>query len=263
MPASTEAPDWPTVREEALGLVIAAAEQQLMLRLVGSVGIRLHAPHLEHLMERLRPAPKDLDFVCRKQDRSALRTLLEARGYENDRNMLVAMEGQRYLFIHRETGLKLDIFVDQLDFCHRIDLRGCLHRHPVTIPVEQLILHKLQIVELTEGDLIDLGIMLSSFAPGKEGDTGAYSLDRLLAPLAETWGFWRTATGNLDLVRDLAERGSYPVLDEDAQARIAARANALLEAAHAVPKRVPWKLRARLGERMQWWQDVDDREGTY
>jgi hypothetical protein len=242
LPASTEAPDWLTVREEALGLVIAAAEQQLMLRLVGSVGIRLHAPHLEHLMERLRPAPKDLDFVCRKQDRSALRTLLEARGYENDRNMLVAMEGQRYLFIHRETGLKLDIFVDQLDFCHRIDLRGCLHRHPVTIPVEQLILHKLQIVELTEGDLIDLGIMLSSFAPGKEGDTGAYSLD---------------------LVRDLAERGSYPVLDEHAQARIAARANALLEAAHAVPKRVPWKLRARLGERMQWWQDVDDREGTY
>tara|TARA_B100000614_G_scaffold233264_1_gene228424 strand:- start:249 stop:359 length:111 start_codon:yes stop_codon:yes gene_type:complete len=36
-----------------------------------------------------------------------------------------------------------------------------------------------------------------------------------------------------------------------------------MKAAETAPKSMSWKLRAKVGERMQWWQDVDDREGTY
>ncbi|MGH2944414.1 MAG: glycosyltransferase, partial [Solirubrobacteraceae bacterium] len=34
----------------------------------------------------------------------------------------------------------------------------------------------------------------------------------------------------------------------------------LLAAIEAAPKSVRWRARARVGERMQWWQDVDERE---
>jgi hypothetical protein len=41
------------------------------------------------------------------------------------------------------------------------------------------------------------------------------------------------------------------------------RVDALLAAIEAVPKSVRWRARARVGERLQWWQDVDEREAVY
>lgn len=258
--------DWSVVREEARELVIAAANSGLVLRLVGSGGIRCYLPEMARLMDDLRPTPKDLDFVCRKQDRNALKEIFEARGYENDRNMMVAMEGLRYLFTHVQSGLKVDVFVDRLDFCHRIELAGVLERHPMSIPIEPLLLHKLQIVELTEGDLLDIGIMLATVGPGDgtTGDDHAFSMQELLAPLTADWGFWRTVTGNLERVQARAEGGGYSMIKQaDAGTLIARRAAAVRAAAMDVPKTIRWKVRARVGERLQWWQDVDEREGTY
>jgi hypothetical protein len=264
MSNSSDTGNWPEVRQEALDLVEAATARGLVLRLVGSVGIRLHHPAMERLMDVLRPVPKDLDFVCRKQDRTALKGMLEERGYDNDRNMMVAMEGLRYLFSHPETGLKIDIFVDRLDFCHRVEFSDDLETHPVSIPMEQLLLHKLQIVDLTEGDLLDIGIMLATVPSDEEGGDYTYSTGKLMRPLAEDWGFWRTVVGNLERVRERAASGGYRMIgDEAAQARIADRASALMDAAHDVSKTLKWKMRSKVGERMQWWQEVDDREGTY
>ena len=263
MASDADSLDWPALREEAISLIRAAEEGDVLLRLVGSVGIRLHLPAIEEMLDGLRPPPKDLDFVCRRADRSALRTLLQEHGYENDRNMMVAMEGRRYLFSHGETGLKLDIFVDRLDFCHRIELSGRLGVHPLTIPSEELLLHKLQIVDLTAGDYIDLGVLLANLVPDGKAAESSFSTARLLAPLANDWGFWRTVTGNLDSVRKHAEAGGYAMLGAEAACLVAGRAAGLRDAAEILTKGLRWRVRAKLGERMPWWQDVDDREGTY
>jgi hypothetical protein len=75
--------------------------------------------------------------------------------------------------------------------------------------------------------------------------------------LARDWGFHRTATANLQALRSSAEAGN-------GGGRLAGdRAGALLAAIDAAPKSVRWRARARLGERLQWWQDVDDREAVY
>tara|TARA_B100000614_G_scaffold233264_1_gene228425 strand:- start:359 stop:1039 length:681 start_codon:yes stop_codon:yes gene_type:complete len=186
MPDGGTIGDWQGARDEALALVAAATERGLLLRLVGSAGIRLHLPEMERLMDGVRPPPKDLDFVCRKQDRNALRAMFEERGYENDRDMMVAMEGHRYLFAHGGTGMKIDVFVGRLDFCHRIELGERLARHPVSIPIEELVLHKLQIVRLTDNDCLDLGVMLATMAPTEEGGPHILSTQELLAPARPT-----------------------------------------------------------------------------
>ncbi|MDF2739594.1 MAG: hypothetical protein K0S88_961, partial [Actinomycetia bacterium] len=65
-----------------------------------------------------------------------------------------------------------------------------------------------------------------------------------------------SATANLAGLRDgPATNGTAAI--------VAARIDALLAAIRDAPKSVRWRARARVGERMQWWQDVDDREAVY
>ena len=45
--------------------------------------------------------------------------------------------------------------------------------------------------------------------------------------------------------------------------RVQERAALLLDAIAASRKTLGWRMRARVGERMQWWEDVSEREDTY
>jgi hypothetical protein len=44
---------------------------------------------------------------------------------------------------------------------------------------------------------------------------------------------------------------------------IRGRVDLLLHVIENRPKTMAWRMRAKVGERMQWWEDVDDREATY
>lgn len=252
---------WAALRAEATALAEAAAARNLVLKLAGSAGVRLSSAEAERLLGRLRPPPKDLDYVCRARDRNGLQALFVERGYAVDRDMLVAMEGLRYAFRHGGTGLKIDLFVDRLEFCHTVEPGRRLEQPGIALGREDLLLHKLQIQKPTPGDLADLGVMLylHDLAPAPDGFDRAL----LLEPLQADWGFCHTVERNLADVAAHAETGGYAALAADAGARIAAHARALAAALAAAPKSMRWKLRAKIGERMQWWQDVDDREGTY
>jgi hypothetical protein len=250
-------PGWAAVHDEAVALVAEAAARGQVLRLVGSTGIRLHCPPAAAALDRLGRPAKDIDLVCRHEDRKGLRRLLQDRGWRVDRDLLVAMEGRRYAFSHPERGLELDVFVDRMEFCHTIELRDRLAARELTVPVEDLLLQKLQIVRQTVTDRMDASALLATHPVGAadqpgEGIDPAY----VAGLLARDWGFHHTATANLAALRDdPAGNGTA--------ATVRGRAEALLGAIEAAPKSVRWRARARVGERMQWWQDVDEREAVY
>jgi hypothetical protein len=200
---------------------------------------------------------KDIDLVCRHEDRRRLRRLLEERGWQVDRDLLVAMEGQRYAFTHPRDGLELDVFVDKLEFCHTIQLRDRLGRRDVTVPVEDLLLQKLQIVKPTVTDRMDSRALLATHRVGAgERDGEAIDAGYLAGLLARDWGFHHTATANLAALRAAPPgNGSGRLVGE--------RVDTLLARIEAAPKSVRWRARARVGERLQWWQDVDEREAVY
>jgi hypothetical protein len=56
-----------------------------------------------------------------------------------------------------------------------------------------------------------------------------------------------------------------PLIDvgEEGIARVKRGTGRLLDAIAAEPKSLAWRMRDKIGERKQWWQDVDDREATY
>jgi hypothetical protein len=250
-------PAWAAVQQAAADLVAEAGAQGMVLRLVGSTGIRLHCPPAAAALDRLRRPAKDIDLVCRHEDRARLRRLLEERGWRVDRDLLVAMEGRRYAFTHPASGLELDVFVDKLEFCHTIELRDRLARRQLTVPIEDLLLQKLQIIRPTVTDRMDSQALLATHPVGAAAEPGeAIDAGYVAGLLARDWGFHHTATANLAALRaEPPGNGTGQLVGE--------RVDALLAAIDAAPKSVRWRARARVGERLQWWQDVDEREAVY
>jgi hypothetical protein len=237
--------------DEALRLISGAEATGLVLRALGSVGVRLHCHSAMEDMQLRDRLPKDIDLVTRKSDRRRLREFFEREGYATDRDMLVAMEGTRYLFRDETRGIDVDVWVDVLDLCHRLDVSARLGSGP-TLSIEDLLLSKLQIVDLTPNDILDLGTMLSTHDLGRSAvDPEVIDIDYVCSILGDDWGFWKTATVNLAAVTDdLPPRGKDNAVE-------------LMRHLDECPKSMRWRVRARVGERMQWWQEVDIPRDTY
>jgi hypothetical protein len=275
---------WQQLAAEAADLVAGAAGVGVTLRVVGSAGIRLHCAGPGPLMDAIGRPAKDIDFIVPQQHRKGMRRFLESRGYVIDRDLLIAMEGRRYTFSHPGHGTDVDVFVERLEFCHTIEVAGRLGAHPVTIGLDELLLQKVQIIEPTTTDVIDTGVLLATHTvAGGSGGAGSgdgggsagggaagipavcpVAIDgpRIAQLLSRDWGFHHTATRNLARARD---RASQPGTDLGPAARplVQARAGQLLALIEAEPKTRTWRMRDRIGERKQWWQDVDDKEATY
>ena len=236
---------------EAIRLISDAEREGIVLRALGSVGVRLHCPPVLEDMDQRARWPKDIDLVTRKRDRRILREFFEREGYAADRDMLVAMEGTRYLFRNQNRNIDIDVWVDVLDLCHRLDVTERMGTGP-SLLIEDLVLSKLQIVALTTNDVQDLASMLSTHDVG-EGTEDPEVIDTayLSRILGDDWGFWKTATENLRMVAE-----HLPPLGRE-------NVTGLIQVLETAPKTLRWKLRARVGERMQWWQEVDIPRDTY
>ena len=256
------APAWDQLQGEAIEIVTGAGLAGVTLRVVGSGGIRLHCAGPGEAMDRLGRPAKDIDFIVPKEDRKGMRRYLESRGYIVDRDLLVAMEGMRYSFAHPENKIEIDVFVERLEFNHTIEVRDRLDKHRLTIPLEELLLQKLQIVSLSVTDILDLGVLLGTHPVVPEAG-GAEEIDgrHIATLLAKDWGFHHTSVRNLQRVREAA--GQACDLGEEVNVSIVDRVDLLLGVIDGQSKSRAWRLRAKVGERMQWWEDVDEREATY
>ena len=99
----------------------------------------------------------------------------------------------------------VDVVMDRLNMCHVLDFHDRIDRLPDTLDVADLLLTKLQVVELNRKDVHDILHLFSAF-PVTEGDEpGTIGTDRVGALVGEDWGWWRTATMNLEKVILYAE----------------------------------------------------------
>jgi hypothetical protein len=239
---------------EARRLITAAAEQGLLLRVLGGVAVYLLAPDGK---PRLPRRVKDIDVaVPRGRGRPAAR-LLEQAGYVGDQ-MFNALHGsRRLLFIDPAHERHLDVFVGEFSMCHEIPLTARLDRAPLTVPPEELLLSKLQIVEATANDQSDLYSLLVQY----DVFAGSGSLDgSFVAGLcAKDWGLWRTCVGSID--RLLANLESSP-LDPGEASRVQARLEALRGYLEAAPKTMKWRLRSQVGDKVRWYQQPEEEQGV-
>src|SRR6476661_1687765 len=112
--------------DEALNLVRDAEAKGIRLRILGSIAYRLQCPNNLHLFQDTKRVLTDVDFGAEKKQNRAIREFLTARGYVPDDGIYMASEGARHAYLHRQTGLNVDVFADELYFCHRIPFKDRL-----------------------------------------------------------------------------------------------------------------------------------------
>jgi hypothetical protein len=266
--ASTHPPPsstWSALTRTARDLVAAAEGVDVVVRVVGSTAIHLHCEAAAQAHERVQRRGKDIDLVVRSRDRKRLRALLERDGYVVDQDLLVAMEGMRFCFTHPTTGIELDVFVDRMEFSHTLDLSRRLELDACAVPLEDLLLQKLQVHDLTRNDLLDAVVLLGTHPVASESDDRELiDAGYVAGLLAHDWGLHHTAVANLErIVRALHGAEGDALGGPQLVAPALTGAELLRAAIDGAAKSRGWRLRARIGERMQWWEDVDEREGAY
>jgi len=243
------------VVEEGRRLITLAEEENLPLRLLGGVAVRLRGPGAGHVAFERSYA--DLDFAAGKGSSRGTASFLEAAGYVAHVAFNALQGSERLLFFDDANGRKVDVFVGAFAMSHRIPLAERLELEPISVPLAELLLTKLQIAELNEKDVGDALALLHEHPVGeKDGDT--VNAGRIAVLCAADWGLWRTITGNLEAT--LARLDAYALSPEE-KSTVAQRARALLERMEAEPKSRTWRLRARIGERKRWYELPEEVAG--
>ncbi len=240
---------------EALRLVNAAAEKGLTLRLLGSLAFQFHCQKYGYLQKQLGRAYTDIDYAGYTDQSSQMAPFLIPLGYQEDPEINVLFAGQRMIFNNKSLGIHIDIFFDKLNFCHEISWDGRLNSDSPTIPLAEMLLEKMQIVKINEKDIIDT-IMLLLEHPLGEQDRETINIARISSLCSQEWGLWRTITMNLGKVSQMGQ--GYPELSPADKSRLAAQVDLALQRIDQEPKNLSWKLRSKVGDRVKWYQEVDD-----
>jgi hypothetical protein len=254
--------------DEALRMVEVADARGLTLRLMGGMAIRAHAPRWP---ARTRRTEVDLDFATTSRDRAAVYKLLEQEGYTPDKQQNALFGQKQAYFVDVPRKRPVDVLVDTLEMCHRIDFGSRLAKSRPTLPLAELLLSKLQVVKINRKDVLDALILLAEHPLAQDDGVdalhgpGSINVPRIVDVTSNDWGWWRTVTGNLekleqflatDLKPDDLDLGTGEPIKFDPGAQVAA----LRAAIESAPKSTRWKLRARVGERVAWYAEPEEME---
>jgi hypothetical protein len=164
-----------------------------------------------------------------------------------------SLNGHQQMYFNAPSGRPIDVMVDKLSMCHTLDLRPSFDSPSPTLDPADLLLTKLQIIELNAKDAHDIIHLLSGVRVGRDATRPSIDPDRFGSVVAGDWGWWRTVTGSLNKLPGLLSEQPglappYPKFDPLTQAK------QLLEIAETVPKGLKWKTRAKMGDRVRWYE---------
>jgi len=242
--------------ENELKRIIAASDEAgILLRVIGSLAFQMHCPQFGYLQAAMGRAYTDIDFGAYSKQVKQIQAMMAGLGYVENREVFISSEGERAIYDKPDTGLHVDIFYEKLDFCHAIYWAGRLEVDSPTIPLAELLLEKMQIVQINEKDVIDTIMLLLEHPLGNE-DKETINIKLAAALCASDWGLWRTTTMNLGKVKQLAQ--GYSQLTLEQKSNVVSQADKALARLNNEPKSLAWRMRDRVGDRVKWYKDVDE-----
>jgi len=240
---------------ELKAILKTSSDSGILMRVIGSLAFQMHCPKFGYLQQAMGRAYTDIDFAAYNTQAKQIQGLLTSMGYVENREVYIMSEGERAIYDKPGTGLHIDIFYEKLDFCHTIYWKDRLEVDSPTIPLAELLLEKMQIVQINEKDVIDT-IMLLLEHPLGDVDDETINIQRTAMLCANDWGLWRTTTMNLDKVQKLTQ--GYEQLNAEQKTKVTSQVVDILARLENEPKPLAWRIRDRVGDRVKWYKDVDE-----
>ncbi|MBU6996336.1 MAG: hypothetical protein HXS41_07050 [Theionarchaea archaeon] len=239
-----------------------ADKRHIPLRIIGAIAIRTHCPTFKYLEYDLGRMLTDIDFVGYDKDIKAIRQLFLDLDYREDPAIRAMMSGmgmgkmsKRLIFYEDTLGIHSDVFLDELKFCHVVNFRNRLEIDHPTVTLTDMFLSKLQIVRINEKDIIDSIVLLREHDVGPS-DKESVNEDYIARLFAEDWGFWRTATENLGKIKTFAQ--NYEKLAQEDKKNVVKKIEQLQKRIEDEPKSFKWKMRDKVGDKKQWYEEVEE-----
>jgi hypothetical protein len=234
----------PILEGHRLAEAVVAAE--LNLRLVGGIGIAIRCPSAGN--PPLKRPYGDIDLAGLSKERPLIERLLVEGGYHPDQQFNAVHGARRLLFWDQDNGRQVDVFLDRVDMCHSIQLHDRVRLAGPTLPLADLLLLKLQIIEANAKDFSDT-VALVADHPLSDDDEGINI--RYLSDLAaRDWGLWRTTT----MVAERAAAYARGLQGFAQASQVTTRLGEYVDALERTPKTRSWRLRARVGDRKRWYE---------
>lgn len=232
----------------AMEVISKANEKGIILRLIGGAAIAYLAPNGSKLFPRNY---KDADYFGLSSQRKEIISLLESLGMEANKRFNALHGASRLMFYDPVLDSTIDVFLDEFRMCHKLILKDRLKIYSPTIPPSDLFLTKMQIINLTENDKKDIAALLYDFEVGDKDEGKTLDANYIATILSEDWGFYKTYTINHDRVVEYLKNNPY-------SSQILPKLNKIRERVEVHPKSLKWKMRAKIGERVKWYEEPED-----
>jgi hypothetical protein len=225
-------------------------ERDVIALPLGGVAIHMRCPSARQ--PTLRREYKDIDLVTARSETQTLTTLLQDLGHAPDKRFNALQGRQRLFFWDEQNERQLDVFVDEFEMCHKFDLRKRLtaDRSSGTLPLADLLLTKMQVVELNQKDMQDMAALLQDhpFTDGEEGINITY----ITKLTGADWGLQHTMEKTIARLQEADQKDELRA--SDPKLALSDQLTTLARSLEEAQKSTGWKLRARVGERKRWYE---------
>lgn len=242
---------------EGMRLVEEAKKRKIHLRLLGAIAFQFHCPKFSYLSAKLERVLTDIDFAGYSKEKEEATKMMKEFGYEDDPTVTALFGHKRLIWDNKSNGVHIDIFMDKLEMNHDIPFKDRLDLDPLTISLADMLLEKMQIVQVNEKDYIDTMMLIREHAIGENGNAPeTIDAGYIAKLLSSDWGFYYTVTTNLGKVQN--RLAQYNELTDEDRNQITMKIGTLLKLIEGQPKSFSWKMRAKVGSKSQWYRDVEE-----
>lgn len=238
------------LREERIVLLHAIADactsEKVPVKALGGVAVMLRAPHAPVAVRRI---PGDLDVAVPQGAHRALERALGAAGMQPQRDFNLQRGTRRQIWWAEDAKGHVDVFLGRFDMCHALDLEPNFASDHPAISATDLLLTKLQVVQMSDKDVRDIVALLATHEIGGTA-VGDHIDDRRVADiLGDDWGYYTTVSDNLVRLPEAAGR-----FGDELREVASTQGERLLGVLKGATKTRRFRARARIGRRKRWYR---------
>lgn len=235
--------------EKALRIIKEGDKRGATIRLIGGLAIYYHSPTARN--EYFFRTYGDIDFVGLSSQTKIIKAVMDELGYKPHERFNALHGERRLLYFDESNGSRIDFLLDYFEMCHKIDLRNRIGMDNVTIPLADLLLTKLQIVELNEKDIKDVAVLLVDHELSKTDDRDKINIKYIANLCSNDWGLQKTVEITLDRVHEWVNKGA---ISEEYRKIINSRLEEIRVVIESEPKSLKWRIRSKIGEKIRWYE---------